>query len=215
VALDPYVKKALAEGHPLKITSTAGARYFLRKVDTSLLLKMKREVGVLQEILLRIGIREEGWRQALADPARLTNQGEATILIDALRERDNQQDDPGQSTVIELARLLTDHNPAELAAARGGLGKLTTGANLPVLSQFGFASLVAADGRADQAWTVATRSVQGLHDLLGAMPLIRDPGLRAGLYPRIEPLLHALSASLASGRQNTMPISSRWRAAKY
>jgi len=103
--------------------------------------------------------------------------------------------------VIELARLLPDSNPAELTAARYDLGKLTTGANLPVLRQLGFGLLVAADGRVDQTWTVATRSVQGLHDLLGAMPLIRDPGLRASLYPRIEPLLHALPASLASGRQ--------------
>src|SRR5208337_544206 len=118
-----------------KITSTAGARYFLRKVDTSLLLKMKRKVGVLQEILLRIGIREEARRQALANLARLTGQGKATILINALRKRDNQQDDPGQSTVIELARLLTNRNLVELAAPRGGLGKLTTGANLPVLRQ--------------------------------------------------------------------------------
>jgi len=94
-ALDPHVRKALAEGHPLEITSAVGARYFLRKVDTSLLLKMKRKVGVLQEILLRTGIRGEARRQAVADLARLTGQGEATTLIDVLRERDNQQDDPG------------------------------------------------------------------------------------------------------------------------
>jgi len=200
-ALDPCVKKALAEGYPLDITSTAGVRYFLRKVDTSLLLKMKRKVGVLQEILLRTGVREEVRQQVLANLARLTGQGEATTLIKALRERDNQQDGPGQSTVIELARLLTDRNLAELAGARSDLEELVTGASSPVLRQLGFAALVAADGNVDPAWTVAMRSVQGLHDLLDAMPLIRDPGLRASLYPRIEPLLHALPASLASGQQ--------------
>lgn len=201
-ALDPYVKKALAEGHPLEITSAAGARFFLRKVDTSLLLKMKRTRGVLQELLLRTGIREELRRQALADLARLTGQGEARTLIDALRERDSQEADPGESTVIELARLLTDRDPSALAVARGELERLATGANLPVLRQLGFASLIAADGTTDQAWTLASRSDQTLRDLLGAMPLIRDPGLRASFYPRIEPLLHSLPVNLASGRQN-------------
>ena len=62
-ALDPYVKKALAEGHPLEITSAAGARFFLRKVDTADLLKMKRSRGVLQEILFRKGVREEDRRR--------------------------------------------------------------------------------------------------------------------------------------------------------
>ncbi|MBV8555889.1 MAG: c-type cytochrome, partial [Planctomycetaceae bacterium] len=38
---------------------------------------------------------------------------------------------------------------------------------------------------------------QAMQDLLNAMPLIRDPGLRASLYPKAEPLLHALPKSLA------------------
>ena len=53
-----------------------------------------------------------------------------------------------ESTVIELARLLTDRMPAELAATRGELEKLATDANLPVLRQLGFAALIAADGKA-------------------------------------------------------------------
>src|SRR5437588_9912754 len=41
-----------------------------------------------------------------------------------------------------------------------------------------------------------------LQDLLHAMPLIGDPGLRASLYPRIEPLLQALPKGLsATGQQ--------------
>ena len=167
-ALEPYVKKALAEGHPLEITSAAGARYFLRKVDTGLLLKMKRNRGVLQEILFRKGIREEVRRQALADLARLTGQGEPRTLIDALRERDSQEADPGESTVIELVRLLTDRDRAELAAVRGELERLATEAQLAgAFASFGFASLIAADGTVDQAWTLASRSLQASPRLPG------------------------------------------------
>ena len=118
-------------------------------------------------------------------------------MIDALRDRDRSQSDPGESTVIELVRLLDrSRRPAELGAVRGELERLATQAQLPVIRQLGFASLVAADGSVDPAWTLASRSPQALEDFLGAMPLIRDPSLRASLYPRVEPLLHRLPASL-------------------
>src|SRR5207244_8628471 len=39
-------------------------------------------------------------------------------------------------------------------------------------------------------------------DLLHAMPLIRDPSLRASLYPKVEPLLDGLPKELsAAGRE--------------
>jgi putative heme-binding domain-containing protein len=201
-ALEPYVKKALAEGRSVEISSPAGARFFLRNIDTADLLKMKRSRGVLQELLCRKGVREEVRRQALADLAKLSGRPEARTLVEALRERDSAEADPGESVVIELARLLTDRSPAELAAARADLERLATAAQLPVLRQLGFAALVAADAGADRAWALATRSPQALRDLLGAVPLIRDPGLRAGLYPRIEPVLYGLPAGLASAPEN-------------
>ncbi len=212
-ALDPYLRPALVEGRSLEINSPAGDRYFLRKVDTDLLLKMKRQVGVLREILWRAGIREEARRQALTDLARQTGNSEARTLVDTVGDRDNPQDDPGESTVIELARLLTERNRGELATVRGELEKLATSASLPVLRQLGFASLMAADDRADQAWTLAARSVQGVRDILRAMPLVRDPELRASLYPRIEPLLHGLPPSLAHGRESASESASMIRRA--
>src|SRR5205085_1115774 len=40
-----------------------------------------------------------------------------------------------------------------------------------------------------------------LQDLLHAAPLIRDPGLRASLYPKIEPLLRGLPKGLSAAGQ--------------
>ena len=188
-ALEPYVKQALAAGHLPEITSAAGARFFLRNIDTSDLLKMKRNQGVLQELLLRQGVREELRRQALLELARTTGQAEAKTLVTTLRERDNPEGNPGESVVIELTRLLTDRNGAELSNVRGDLERLAITAQLPVIRQFGFAALIATDGSANQAWTLASSTALGLRDLLGAMPLIRDPDLRASLYARVEPLL--------------------------
>jgi putative heme-binding domain-containing protein len=197
-ALDPFVKQAMAKGDLPELTSAAGARYFLRKVDTAVLLKMKRNRGVLEEILFRKGIREEVRREALAGLSRLTGQNEPAELVNALGERDRRDDELGESTVIELVRLLTDRSAAELVPARGDLERLATTAQLPVIRQFALASLIPADGSPDPAWELASRTPQALEDLLRAMPLIRDPGLRARLYPRIEPLLHDLPASPAS-----------------
>jgi putative heme-binding domain-containing protein len=197
-ALQPHVKKALDAGRSIEFTSAAGARFFLRKVDTDSLLKMKRTRGVLQEILFRKGLREEVRQQALADLARLAGEPESKVLVDALRGRDTREDDPGEGVVIELARLLTDRGARDLAPARDEIARLASEASLPAIRQLGYASLIAADGSADRAWLLAARSVGSLRDLLGAMPLIRDPALRAGLYPRIEPLLRGLPTSLAS-----------------
>src|SRR5262249_4667878 len=49
--LDPYWKKAMAEGRPIRFTSSAGARYILRNVSTDELLKLTRDRAVDLEIL--------------------------------------------------------------------------------------------------------------------------------------------------------------------
>ena len=65
-ALDPLVKKAIAEKRPIKFTTAAGARYFLKSVATDDLLKMDRTPAVYLELLFRPGVRDEFRREALA-----------------------------------------------------------------------------------------------------------------------------------------------------
>jgi glucose/arabinose dehydrogenase len=57
-AIEPSVKKAIAEGKEIPFTTTAGARYFLKTVSTDDLLKMKRTRGVFLELLFRKGVRD-------------------------------------------------------------------------------------------------------------------------------------------------------------
>ena len=71
--LEPYWKKGLAEGKSIDFKSDAAARFFLGKIGTEDLLKMKRTRGVCLEILFRKGVREEDRRRALADLAKLAN----------------------------------------------------------------------------------------------------------------------------------------------
>src|SRR5207237_9708577 len=75
--------------------------------------------------------------------------------------------------------------------------------------QLGFVALIAADGGVDKAWALGTRSLQALQDLLEAMPLVRDPNLRASLYPKVEPLLKGLPEPLAT-QEKARVVSGRY-----
>jgi putative heme-binding domain-containing protein len=195
-ALDPYVTAAIKEGKEIKFTTTAGARFFLKNVSTDDLLKMKRSQGVYLEMLFRKGVREEFRREALTGLAGLEKKDEVRVLLDAVRSQDEQHNTQDASVIFDLIRLLTGRNQAELAGVRADLEMMATSAGSPLTRELGYVALIAADGNVDKAWALGTKSVGALQDLVNAMPLIRDPGQRASLYPRVEPLLAGLPKEL-------------------
>jgi putative heme-binding domain-containing protein len=197
-ALEPYVKKAINSGRQIAFKTSAGSRYFLKNVSTDDLLKMQRSPAVYLELLFRKGVRDEFRKEALAALAKQEHKGELQVLLEAIRGQDQQSNAQDESVVFDLIRLLTGRPAAELAAVRPELEAMATSAHLPVTRELGYVALIAADGTPDKAWSLATRSVAGLQDLVNAMPLIRDPGQKASLYPKIEPLLHGLPKELAA-----------------
>jgi len=209
-ALEPIWKKAVAEGQPLAVSSDVGARFLLRNVGTEELLKMKRSRGVDVELLFRKGIRDEARTEALADLAKREGKGELRVLLDAIHNQDNQKGAQDESVVFDLARLLNARAPGELAGARGEFESMATRATLPVTRQLGFLALIAADGRVEPAWDLAAKSSQALRDLLNAMPLVRDPSLRADLYPKVEPLLRSLPYEVNHGQGREIPKAGRY-----
>ena len=62
-ALDKYVKEAIAKKQPIKFTTTAGARFFLKSVSTDDLMKLDLTKGVCMELLFRRGVRDENPHQ--------------------------------------------------------------------------------------------------------------------------------------------------------
>src|SRR5262249_34840369 len=152
-----------------------------KNVSTDDLLRLKRTPAVYLELLFRKGVRDEYRREALAGLAKGQNKSELRVLLDAVRSQDDEANGQRQpagtdgSVVFDLVRLLGSRPAAELTEARGELVKMATDAKLPVTRQLGFVALIAADGNADRAWTLAAKSVSGLRDLLRAMPLLRDP----------------------------------------
>jgi putative heme-binding domain-containing protein len=202
-ALDPFVKKAIVSGYAIPFTTPAGARYFLKNVSTDDLLKLKRNRAVYVELLSRANIRDEFRQEAVAELAKLDSKSEVRVLLDAIHDQDSQQARLDGSVIFDLVRTLTERNPADLAAVRGELESLATAAKQPVTRQLGFVALIAADGRIDPAWVLATKSLRGLQDLVSAMPMLRDPSQRAALYPKVRPLLDELPKELAGERGGT------------
>jgi putative heme-binding domain-containing protein len=199
-ALEPYWRKALAAGQPIPVTTDAGARFFLGRLSTDELLKMKRTRGVDLELLLRKGVRDEVRKEALADLAKLDKKPELKALLETINALDDRPGDKDDAVAFDLGRLLTSRTPADLTSSRGSLQLLAVSGHKALTRQLGYLALIVADGGVDKAWALASNSAGTLRDLVDAMPAIRDPGQRAGLYPRVLPLLEGLPNSLAGPR---------------
>ena len=121
-ALEPIVQKAIHDGKEIHFTTPAGARYLLKSVSTDDLLKMKRTQGVYLELLFRKGVRDEYRQEALAGLAKLENKQPLAVLVEAIRNQDEQQNGEDESVVFDLVRLLTSRGAGRVdgGAARAG-----------------------------------------------------------------------------------------------
>ena len=211
--LEPHWRKALAAGKPVPVTTDAGARFFLGRLSTEELLKMKRSRSVDLELLLRKGVRDEVRREALADLAGREGKPALEVLLGAIRTLDGRPGDSDDAVAFDLGRILTAIEPAELSRARGDLVALATAGRKAITRQLGDLALIAADGSVDPAWALASKAPNLLRDLVDAMPAIRDPGLRAALYPRVLPLLEGPSRATkgVEGRYVRVELKGRAR----
>jgi putative heme-binding domain-containing protein len=196
--LDPHVKKAIAAGERIAFATDAGARYFARNLTTEQLLKEPRTRPVLLEMLSRPGLQDEQRREAVVALARLTSKSELAVVMDAIRTLDSKETNVNVGLVFDLLRQLTSRSASELATARSELERLALEAKQPVFRQIGFVSLINVDGDVGRAWSLAMRTARTLEDFVSAMPLVSDPGVRASLYEKVQPLLDGLPAALAA-----------------
>ncbi len=208
-ALDPFVKKALASGKEINFTTPAGARFFLKTVNTDQLLKMKRTPGVYLELLFRAGVQDNVRKEALAGLAATSKKGELPVLLNALRTLD-QQAAQAEGVAFDLVRLLTDRPAAELLAARKELQEIADTAKTPVIRRLALAALVTADGSPDAVWANAQKSVVALQDTVNAVPLMRDVATRAAVYPKVAQLLGGLPANLEAALPKGKLVTGRY-----
>ena len=111
---------------------------------------------------------------------------------------------------FDLARLLAVQPQTELEKRRAELETLAVKSRTPTTRQIGYVALLAADGSIDGTWSLATKSLGSLQDFVAAMPMVRDPALRAALYPKVKALLAGLPPDLAKTVGNGKAVNGRY-----
>jgi putative heme-binding domain-containing protein len=208
--LEPYWRRAIAQGKPIPVTSDAGNRFLLARLSLEELFKMNRTRAIDLELLLRNGVREEVRRDALADLAKRDKKPELQTLLSAITSLESRPGETADAVAFDLGRVLTSRPADELTTARPALVSLATSAGRSITRQLGFLALIAADGGVDKVWALASKSVDSLANLVAAMPAIRDPGQRAALYPKVLPLLEGQPQPVDGSSKTSTGIAGRY-----
>ena len=187
--LEPYWRKAIAEGRSIAVTSEAGTRFLLGLLGTDELVRLRRTRTIDVELLRRKGIRDEVRREALTDLAKADNKPELAVLLGAIKALDA---DPGEidAAAFDLGRLLTGRDADELTTARPDLEMLAPG---PAPGH-------PAD-RLPRPDRGRPRRGEGVGDVLGLARDARRPRRRDARHPRPGPACGALSEGPAAARR--------------
>jgi putative heme-binding domain-containing protein len=192
VAIVPASARAEDEPTPKRLflpKSPRAAAYVLGRLSNKELSEAPRSEFVYVALLQRQGLERKFRLEALDGLAKLRHTDPLSELIGGIGELE-KKGEVSESVLRELASLLLQIKAADLGAKRPALERLANEAQLRLGRQIGYAALVAADGSADKLWQQVESDSAKLADLLMSIPLVRDPNLRAALYPRVEPLLH-------------------------
>jgi HEAT repeat protein len=217
--LDPYWRRAVADGRMIRFSSEAGARFFLRNLAVEDLLKLPRSRGVDLEIVLRQGVAEPSRRAALDRLATEGGRTPAGELIELLRSRFSAVGGSvlDESIAIELSNLFSEPDRADLSAQRGELEAFAQSGKSASLRALAFALLTTADASADPSWEMARSQPGRLRNLLEAIPMMSDPRFRSSLGQRVLALLEDTPEFRGAMCESSCPVtngrsrSPRWR----
>ncbi len=221
--LEPIYKSAVEAKQPIAMKTPAGTRYLYQTMSTDELLKLEgdlahdsatpqniaRHQSVSQELLLRPGVRDELRESVLRTLATANKVSAAEFLVQQLLGLDATSSG-GETIAFDLMRVLTRLTTDEQQQAGPLLEKMATESKQPLTRQLGYVAKIAADGSVDKSWQMATQSARSLRDLVNAMPMIRDPSVRAALYPLVEPLLEGLPENLRASHGNAKGTFGRY-----
>lgn len=168
--------------------SPTAAAYVLNRLSNKELTAAPRSEFVYVALLQRAGLDRKYRLEALEGLAKLRHTDPLGELIGGMTELDKKGEDI-LPVLRELGMLLLQNKPAELAAKRFALAKVASESQLALSRQTAYAGLITGDGSAEKTWAELESNPARFVDLLLAVPLLRDPGLRAPLYSKVEPLV--------------------------
>ncbi|MEY2427467.1 MAG: hypothetical protein QOJ40_352, partial [Verrucomicrobiota bacterium] len=170
----------------------AAAAYILGRLSNQELIAAPRSEFVYVALLKRAGLERKYRLEALDGLATLRHTDRLSELLSALSALDKNGEDSA-GPMRDLLPILLQSSPAELAAKRAELEKLAVESQLALTRQIAYAALITADHSIEPAWKQA--KPEHLADLILAIPLIRDPGLRGEFYSKLEPLVRNAETS--------------------
>jgi len=141
-------------------------------------------------LLQRAGLDRRYRVEALEGLAKLRHSDALGELLEELRDLD-KKGEHAASVLRDLSQILLQSKPAELAAKRPTLEELAIQSQLALTRQIAHAAVVTADNSIEQSWKKSESNPARLADLLQALPLLREPTLLAGTYPRIKRLVRS------------------------
>lgn len=168
--------------------SPVAAAYVLARLSNKELSEAPRSEFVYVALLQRAGLDRKYRVEALDGLSKARGTDVITELVRGIAEL-ARKGESGSAVLAELSGMLLQKAPADLAAKRADLEKLAADSPSAPGRQAAYAALMTADAGVDKAWQALETDPAKFADLLQAIPLLRAPGLRAGLYPRLQPLL--------------------------
>jgi putative heme-binding domain-containing protein len=208
-ALDPHVKRALAANRPVKFTTPAGQRFFIKTLAVDDLAKLPRTQEVGWEILSRGGVRDELRAEVVDTLAKMENQTPAQVLIAAIERQDQAPPDGTRlrmsetsTALADLFRALTQRPPMELSPWRAAVARLASDGRQATTRTLAYVALAAADQSPDRVWGEVAAQPARLVEFLAAVPMLRDPAYRLTLYPKLIELIAQSPESSAESAVN-------------
>jgi len=177
--LEPYWRKALAEGVLDVHDNPAAAAFLVAHANDAELAKLPRIEPVLSALVARHATTDEPRRAALAELAALRKSTVAAEIVRAMREVDASRGDAaGHARHVEqaLGTLLLETVAKEKGAIdRDGLVALADAARQPETAAFARAACVVLDGGTEKSWREASSDVRRVVALLGALERLPGP----------------------------------------
>ena len=204
--LEPWWKKAIADGSPLCADNPKGIDYILNNVSTANLANLPKTPGVYHAMLTRGDSSHELRLEALNALAKQRAVSPLAMLLETLQSAG----DKSSQAIDDLGQIMLKQPAADLKAAHAALEKCTAADKPAVLRQYAHAALMTTDNSIEPAWNVALKSPPALNDFLNALPLVSDAALRATAYEKVFPLVSALPPELAVALANSHGAAGRF-----
>ncbi len=208
--LDSIWKKAINDGVTLAADNPAGVDYLLRSVNNSELAKLPRTPTVMRALLSRPNILHDDRHEALMSLAMANKTNMMTELLAAMQRLDQSDSTDARLVLLDLAHMFTQQGQEVFNRYRGQIQELAKSGLRPETRRVAYVTLVEADKGFQQVWPMAQHDAAALRDLIGAIPWIPDPKLRAQAYPLAAPLLGDLPASIEALFDQEHPTVGRY-----